>query len=159
MLKLIPYELFKGRKPNITHLKVFGCKCFSLNNGKSNLGKFDSKASEGIFLGYSLTNKAYKFFNKHTLIVEESIHVAFDESFDNVTNTMLPKESLNAGEPDTNVEQYIEDTQEAQTPIETKIKMNVDLPKDWITSKELSKSNIIGDITKGVSTRRQLGQF
>jgi len=33
-LKKTPYELFKGRKPNISHLKVFGCKCFILNNGK-----------------------------------------------------------------------------------------------------------------------------
>ena len=53
ILKKTPYELFKGRKPNISHLRVFGCKCFILNNGKDNLGKFDSKADEGIFLGYS----------------------------------------------------------------------------------------------------------
>ena len=30
-----------------------------LNNGKENLGKFDPKADEGIFLGYSLSSKAY----------------------------------------------------------------------------------------------------
>jgi len=34
ILKKTPYELFKGRKPNVSHLKVFGCKCFILNNGK-----------------------------------------------------------------------------------------------------------------------------
>jgi len=28
------YELFKGRKPNIMHLRVFGCKCFVHNNGR-----------------------------------------------------------------------------------------------------------------------------
>jgi len=44
ILKISPYELFKGRKPNVAHLKIFGCKCFVLNNGKENLGKFDSKA-------------------------------------------------------------------------------------------------------------------
>ena len=27
ILKITPYELFKGRKPNVTHLKIFGCKC------------------------------------------------------------------------------------------------------------------------------------
>jgi len=27
ILKKTPYELYKGRKPNIRHLKVFGCKC------------------------------------------------------------------------------------------------------------------------------------
>jgi len=52
ILKKTPYELFKGRKPNASHIKGFGCKCFILNNGKDNLGKFDSKADEGIFFGY-----------------------------------------------------------------------------------------------------------
>ena len=48
-----PYELLKGRKPNISHLHVLGYKCFMLNIGKENLVKFDSKVDEGIFLGYS----------------------------------------------------------------------------------------------------------
>ena len=34
ILKKTPYELFNGRKPNINHLRVFGCSCFVLNNGK-----------------------------------------------------------------------------------------------------------------------------
>ena len=50
------------------------------NNGKDNLGKYDSKFNEAIYLGYSLTSKAYRVFNKRTLVVEESIHVAFDET-------------------------------------------------------------------------------
>ena len=66
VLKLTPYEIFKGRKPNVSYFKAFGCKCFILNNGKSNLGKFDAKADEGIFLGYSLTSKAYRVYNKRT---------------------------------------------------------------------------------------------
>jgi len=34
ILKKTPYELFKGRMPALNHLKVFGCKCFVLKNGK-----------------------------------------------------------------------------------------------------------------------------
>ena len=34
MLSKAPYELYKGRKSNISHLRSFGCKCFILNNGK-----------------------------------------------------------------------------------------------------------------------------
>jgi len=30
ILKKIPHELYKGRKPNMSHLRVFGCKCFVL---------------------------------------------------------------------------------------------------------------------------------
>jgi len=38
------------------------------------------KADDGIFLGYSSNSKAYRVFNKRTLTIEESIHVAFDET-------------------------------------------------------------------------------
>jgi len=80
ILKKTPYELLNGRKPNITHMKVFGCKCYILNNGKDNLGKFDAKSDKGIFLGYSLSSHAYRVYNKKLMIVKESIHVVFDET-------------------------------------------------------------------------------
>jgi len=80
ILKKTSYELLNGRKPNIGHLKVFGCKCYILNNGKESLGKFDAKSDKGIFLGYSLSSHAYKVYNKKLMTVEESIHVVFDET-------------------------------------------------------------------------------
>ena len=41
-----------------------------------------AKSDEAIFLRYSSTSKAYRFFNKRTLIVEDSIHVVFNETED-----------------------------------------------------------------------------
>jgi len=89
ILKKNPYELYKGRKPNISHLIVFCCKCFILNNGKDSLGKFDAKADEAIFLGYSLHSKAYRVLNKRNLNVEEFVHVVCDE-----TNFIVQDNSL-----------------------------------------------------------------
>lgn len=40
---------------------------------------FDEKPGEGIFLDYSLSSKSYRIFNKRKIVVEESIHVSFDE--------------------------------------------------------------------------------
>ncbi|XP_075103628.1 uncharacterized protein LOC142178201 [Nicotiana tabacum] len=60
LLNKTPYELLNGRKPKLTHIRTFGCKCFVLINGKEALGKFDAKSDEGIFLGYSSQSKAYK---------------------------------------------------------------------------------------------------
>ncbi|KAJ9542417.1 hypothetical protein OSB04_028923 [Centaurea solstitialis] len=74
-----PYELFRNRKPSIEHLHIFGCVCYILNN-KDNLGKFDSKSNDGIFLGYSSISKTYRVFNKRRQAIEETIHVKFDES-------------------------------------------------------------------------------
>ena len=53
-----------------------------LNNGKYSLGKFDAKSDEAIFLDYSTASKAFRVFNKRTLVVEESIHIVFDETND-----------------------------------------------------------------------------
>ena len=50
-----------------------------LNNGKDDLGKFDPKSDEGVFVGYSSSSKAYRIFNKQTQCIEENIHVVFDE--------------------------------------------------------------------------------
>ena len=72
----------KGRKPNIGYFHIFGCRCFILNNGKDSLGKFDVKSDKAIFLGYSTSSKAFRVFNKRSLVVEELIHVVFDETND-----------------------------------------------------------------------------
>ena len=98
ILNKTSYELWNNRKPKISYLRVFGYKCFILNT-KNNLGKFDSKADEGIFLGYSTSSKAYRIFNKRTLVVEESMQVVFYE-----TNSLDPRKDVcsvndNIGKP------------------------------------------------------------
>ena len=72
------YELFKGRKPNISYFHQFGCTCYILNN-KVYLKRFDAKAQKGIFLGYSERSKAYRLYNTETHCVEVSMHVKFDD--------------------------------------------------------------------------------
>nr|GEY08139.1 hypothetical protein [Tanacetum cinerariifolium] len=41
-------------------------------------GKFDGKADEGFFVGYSLNSKAFRVFNNRTRIVEENLHISDD---------------------------------------------------------------------------------
>jgi len=79
ILKKSPYELYKRRKPNISHFHVFGSICYILNNGKESLGKFDAKIDEEIFVGYLSQSKGYRVFNKRTLVVEETIQVIVDD--------------------------------------------------------------------------------
>ncbi|KAK2389666.1 hypothetical protein QL285_063241 [Trifolium repens] len=78
ILNKTTYELFKGRKPNISYFYQFGCTCYILNN-KAYKIKFDAKACKGIFIGYSERSKAYRVYNSETNTVEESIHVRFDD--------------------------------------------------------------------------------
>ena len=78
ILNLTSYELRFGRKPKVSHLRVFGCRCFILKRG--NLDKFESRSSDGIFLGYSPHGHSYRVFNLDTNTIMESCDVTFDES-------------------------------------------------------------------------------
>jgi len=51
-----------------------------LNNGEEQLGKFDAKADEGVFLGYAIHNHAYRVYNERLITVDESMHVVFYET-------------------------------------------------------------------------------
>nr|GEY41324.1 hypothetical protein [Tanacetum cinerariifolium] len=74
-----PYELFNGRTPAIGFLKPFGCHVMILNT-LDNLGKFEPKEDKGYFIGYSMSSKAFRVFNKRNRRVEENLHVEFLEN-------------------------------------------------------------------------------
>jgi len=144
----------------LSHLKVFGCKCFILNNGKEQLGKFDAKTDEDVFLGYATHSHAYRVYKKRLITVEESMHVDFDETNPNLQDQV----SKNADEDGmlqeknfaTKKQSTIENQSTEKEKQSTEIALDNNLPKDWIEPKGLSKDNIIGDIRQGVSTRRKL---
>ena len=81
--KKTAYEIWKGKKPKVKYFRVFGSKCYILNDWE-NLGKFDAKSDEGIFLGYSTTSWEYRVFNKRTKMVMESINVEIDDGITKV---------------------------------------------------------------------------
>ncbi|GJW04491.1 putative ribonuclease H-like domain-containing protein [Tanacetum coccineum] len=81
-----PYELFLGRKPALSFMRPFGCPVTILNT-IDHLGKFDGKADEGFFVGYSTNSKAFRVFNSRTMIVEENQHVQFCENIPNIAGS------------------------------------------------------------------------
>ncbi|GJZ77645.1 putative ribonuclease H-like domain-containing protein [Tanacetum coccineum] len=78
-----PYELFHGRTPTLSFMRPFGCPVTILNT-IDYLGKFDGKADEGFFVGYSLNSKVFRVFNSRTRIVKENLHIRFSEYTPNV---------------------------------------------------------------------------
>jgi hypothetical protein len=76
--KKTSYELRFGRPPKVSHLRVFGCRCFILKKG--NLDKFESRSSDGVFLGYASHSRAYRVLNLDTNKVMETCEVTFDET-------------------------------------------------------------------------------
>ncbi|GKA29447.1 putative ribonuclease H-like domain-containing protein [Tanacetum coccineum] len=81
-----PYELFYGRTPTLSFIRPFRYHVTILNT-IDHLGKFDGKADEGFFVGYSLNSKAFRVFNSRTRIVEENLHIRFSESTPNAVGS------------------------------------------------------------------------
>ncbi|GKB04274.1 ribonuclease H-like domain-containing protein [Tanacetum coccineum] len=81
-----PYELFHGRTPTLSFMRPFVCHVTILNT-IDHLGKFDDKADEGLFVGYSLNSKAFRVFNSRTRIVEENLHIKFCENTPNTEDS------------------------------------------------------------------------
>ncbi|GKD74145.1 retrovirus-related pol polyprotein from transposon TNT 1-94, partial [Tanacetum coccineum] len=73
-----PYELIRGRKPNIQYFYVFGSLCSPTNN-RDDLGKMKPKANIGIFIGYSESLGGFRIYNRRTKKIMKTIHVKFDE--------------------------------------------------------------------------------
>nr|KAJ0188051.1 hypothetical protein LSAT_V11C900477710 [Lactuca sativa] len=73
-----PYELWKGRKPNLDYLKVWGCVAYyrTPNPKRTKLG---ARANKSIFIGYAQNNKAYRLLDIDSGVVVESRDVEFFE--------------------------------------------------------------------------------
>ena len=126
---------------------------------------------DSIFLGYSSNSKAYIVFNKRNLTVEESIHVAFDETspqdvgkgtfgFDiaGIDTEEIVKDGVQQEAPlqneDNKDKEFEGDLQEDE-----KQETSPSSPRDWITTRDHPLENVLSDICKGVSTRSQVSNF
>ncbi|CAH2091010.1 unnamed protein product [Euphydryas editha] len=58
-----PEEVWTGSKVNLSHLRVFGCRVFSLIPESKRSGKFNEKSKEFIFVGYCDDSKGYRLMD------------------------------------------------------------------------------------------------
>ncbi|GJW60283.1 retrovirus-related pol polyprotein from transposon TNT 1-94 [Tanacetum coccineum] len=91
------YDVFRGRAPNISYLHVFGCHVHIYNH-RDHLGKFDEKANDGFFLGYSPVAKAFRVFNIRREEIEEIVHVTFSEDDEAISQTSTEGNVINFNE-------------------------------------------------------------
>jgi hypothetical protein len=73
-----PEEMFKGEKPEVGHLRIFGCRVY-VHVPKDKRSKLDPSGKKGIFVGYSETSKAYRVYIPGHRQIETSRDVTFDE--------------------------------------------------------------------------------
>jgi hypothetical protein len=78
ILHFTPFKLRFGRKPSVSHLRLFGYKYFILKHG--NLDKFEFHSFDGILLGYTPYDRSYRVYNFETNTIVESCDMTFDET-------------------------------------------------------------------------------
>lgn len=77
-----PYEALYGSKPDIGHLKVFGCNAFVLDPNRPT--KLDAKSYKVKFIGYFEDSKAYRFYDtEQKKLIKSRDAVFLETSFDN----------------------------------------------------------------------------
>ena len=72
-----PYEMWRGEKPKLSHLRIFGSILHLKTLGT--LGKLEDRSKEMVFVGYEGGTKGYRYFNPTTHNVHLSRDVIFDE--------------------------------------------------------------------------------
>ena len=56
-----PFELFKGWKPSLRHIHIWGCP-FEVRVYNPQEKKLDQRTISGYFIGYAKRSKGYKFY-------------------------------------------------------------------------------------------------
>ncbi|KAK0587530.1 hypothetical protein LWI29_024466 [Acer saccharum] len=171
--KQTSYELWKGKKPNVSYFHTFRSKCYILND-RDHLGKFDAKSDVGLFLGYAINSRAYRVFNLTTKTIMESINVKIDDLSmlnlcdDNGVNE--PKENmLNDTKTPIDVTSSVssqDDENDSHVEVESQgleNALNDNQQNDQVVEHSHPRlrnlhyqEDIIGDLNEGVRTRNQI---
>ena len=56
-----PEEMFVGEKPEVSHLKIFGCPVY-VHVPREKRSNLEPSGKKGIFVGYSESSKAYRVY-------------------------------------------------------------------------------------------------
>ncbi|KAJ3525781.1 hypothetical protein NMY22_g10432 [Coprinellus aureogranulatus] len=78
---MTPYEAYHGKKPDVSHLREFGCDVWVLDEsgGRS---KLDPKANKMVFVGFMDGSKSVCYYDPRKRNVKVSRDVAFNENME-----------------------------------------------------------------------------
>ena len=74
-----PYEFLGNQKPNLTHLRVFGCVCYARTETPGRK-KLDDRSRVLVHLGTEPGSKAYRLLDPLSKQIIVSRNVIFDET-------------------------------------------------------------------------------
>lgn len=104
-----PYEVWYGKKPNIGHLRTYGCLAYmhvpkEHRNAVGQLGKMAPKASRCALVGYSPDSKTYRLWDTGRGKLVTSRDVVFAENLPGFSHEHLPQVPLSQESPSSSTE-------------------------------------------------------
>jgi hypothetical protein len=77
-----PEEAFTGRRPDVEHLRIFGCLTYS-HVPSERRKKLDPTTEKGILVGYSEISKAYRIYipTRRRVVVRRDVRFEEDRAF------------------------------------------------------------------------------
>jgi hypothetical protein len=75
---ITPYEAWHGHRPDVQHLRMFGCVAF-IKATTPHLRKLEDHGTKVVFIGYEKGAKAWRFYNPTSLRAIVSRDTIFDE--------------------------------------------------------------------------------
>ncbi|MFS7934571.1 putative RNA-directed DNA polymerase [Helianthus anomalus] len=117
-----PFEHLLKRKPDLSFLRVFGCKCFP-HLRPYNPHKMDFRSSPCIFLGYSPSHHGYQCLDLTSNRIYIARHVRFNETYfpflhsSSPTPTPLSPEPYFSSYPSPPEQPFPSNTTESSTPL------------------------------------------
>lgn len=77
--EITPFFIWRDRKPNLSHLRPFGCKVTTRRLDSDSINKLTPRGEEGIFLGYAQDAKGYLIWNPQSRNVRVRRDVIFHD--------------------------------------------------------------------------------
>lgn len=102
-----PFEMWYQRKPDLSNLKVFGCKAIAHIPKEKRKGKLELPGGEYIFVGYGING--YRLFDDNRKMIVLAKSVQFNESTSAVTTVEVSSQSK--GDTVANVQDLSPNTQ------------------------------------------------
>ncbi|KAH9722428.1 hypothetical protein KPL70_006731 [Citrus sinensis] len=136
-----PYEIWKGRKPNLMYLRVWGCLAFyKIHDPKSS--KLSARGIKSVFVGYAENSKAYRLLDLDSNVIVESRDVEFIENkFQHDSNieseSIIDQPCVNTPVTSTNNNKRKESTTSFELRRSQREKKEKSLAPDFISSQAL----------------------
>lgn len=127
-----PYEIWTGKKPNLSHLRVFGSPVM-VHIPKEKRKKWDKKANMMYLVGYSENIKGYRLYNPNNQTLTVARDVVVMENIQNNSNTT----SIMVKDPEPLQNIIREESSEEQQEVQDEIGQEGD--DDYVVSESSSE--------------------